>query len=192
MSQALRFLELVSKPLSRVAAVCAVFLITAMSDLALAQETSVPSPQQFHARRLGDQPSPPAKIDVMAWLAGRWEGEGLGGFNEEMWSQPRDGVMMGMFRNFKQERIVFYEFLMFVEENGSVVLKLKHFNPDFSGWEEKGAFVSFKLVKVEEKAVHFDGLSFIRESDDALQIYLLLRDKAGQVREEAFRMRRVS
>ena len=150
-----------------------------------------PSQPAFTARRLADRSSPPAKIEVMAWLSGRWEGEGLGGFNEEIWSAPRDGVMMGMFRHLKQERIVFYEFLMFVEEKGSIVLKLKHFNPDFSGWEEKAAFVDFPLVSVEADAVHFDGLSFIRESADALRIYLLLRDsKTSQVREEVFRMRR--
>jgi len=81
--------------------------------------------------------------------------------------------------------------LQFVEEKGTVILKLKHFNPDFSAWEDKSAFVSFRLAQVEDRAVHFDGLSFIRESDDALRICLLLRDgKTGQVREEEFRMRR--
>lgn len=34
------------------------------------------------------------------------------------------------------------------------------------------------------------GLSFIRESDNALRIYLLIRDKNGSVREEKFLMRR--
>jgi hypothetical protein len=70
------------------------------------------------------------------------------------------------------------------------VLKRNHFNADFSAWEEKAAFVTFKLVAVEERAVHFDGLSFVRESADTLRIYLLLRDKTGQVREEAFKLRR--
>ena len=32
--------------------------------------------------------------------------------------------------------------------------------------------------------MHFDGLSFVRESDKRSRIYLLLRDKNGQVREE--------
>src|SRR5688572_28160336 len=131
---------------------------------AAGQQPSDASGPQFHARRLGDQPSPPATVNVMAWLAGSWEGEGLGGVSEEIWSEPRGGVMMGMFRSLKQDQPVFYEFLMFVEEKGTVVLKLKHFNPDFSGWEEKGAFVTFRLAKVEERAVHFDGLSFIREA----------------------------
>lgn len=171
---------------------CVLFSFAAGIETVAGQDPA-PAPQpQFHARRLGDRPSPPAKIEVMAWLSGRWEGDGLGGFNEEIWSTPRDGVMIGMFRHLKQDRTLFYEFLMFVEERGSVVLKLKHFNPDFSGWEEKEKFVDFPLVTVEEGAVHFDGLSFVRESADALRIYLLLRDKAGQVREEVFRMRRVS
>ena len=97
--------------------------------------------------------------------------------------------MMGMYRSLKQDQASFYEFLLLVEENGTLVMKLKHFNPDFSAWEEKTAFTSFKLVAVEERAVHFDGLSFIREGD-TLKIYLLLRDRSGQVREEEFRLRR--
>lgn len=170
---------------------CVLLLIIVAIEAAAAQQPPPPEPV-FTARRLGDRSSPAAKIEVMAWLSGRWEGDGLGGFNEEIWSAPRDGVMMGMFRHLKQERTVFYEFLMFVEEKGSVVLKLKHFNPDFSGWEEKAAFVDFPLVSVDAEAVHFDGLSFIRESTNALRIYLLLRDsRTGLVREEVFRMRRV-
>jgi hypothetical protein len=151
---------------------------------------SAANAQTFHAMRLGDRTSPPATLEVMSWLAGRWEGEGLGGYNEEIWSPPRGGVMTGMYRLLKNEKPVFYEFLMLVEEKGTIVLKLKHFNPDFSGWEEKAGFVDFPLVKVEERAVHFDGLSFVRESDNALRIYLLLRDKNGTVREEEFRMKR--
>ncbi len=114
-----------------------------------AQEAPPGSTQTFHARRLGDQQPATATLSAMAWLAGRWIGEGLGGVSEEIWSEPRGGVMMGMYRSLKQDQPVFYEFLMLVEEQGSLVLKLKHFNPDFSGWEEKSSFVSFRLVMVE-------------------------------------------
>jgi hypothetical protein len=158
---------------------------------AVALTLAIAVQEPFHARRLGDKPSPPATLAAVAWLEGHWLGEGLGGVSEEVWSPPRGGVMMGMYRSLKQDRPSFYEFLMLVEENGTLVLKLKHFNADFSAWEEKAAFVTFKLVAVEERAVHFDGLSFVRESDHALRIYLLLRDaKTGNVREEEFRMRR--
>jgi hypothetical protein len=156
-----------------------------------AAQPAAPTPPQFHAMRLGDQASPAATLDAIAWLAGRWEGEGLGGISEELWSPPRGGVMMGMYRSLKQDQVQFYEFLQIVEEKGTLLLRLKHFNPDFSGWEEKAAFVSFRLAKVEPRAVHFDGLSFVRQSDDDLRIYLLLRDKSGTVREEEFRLRRM-
>ena len=152
-----------------------------------------PAEQQFRARRLGDRPSPPATLEAVGWLAGRWEGEGLGGYNEEVWSRPRAGVMMGMYRHIKEGRPAFYEFLMVVEQNGTLVLKLKHFNPDFSGWEEKDKTVDFRLVEAEERAVHFDGLSFVRDGEDGLLIYLLLTNrKTGQAREEEFKMRRVA
>ena len=165
---------------------------SSLTSAAVAQTPASGSSQTFHALRLGDQPPATATLGAAAWLAGRWIGEGLGGVSEEIWSEPRGGVMMGMYRSLKQEQPIFYEFLMLAEEKGSLVLKLKHFNPDFSAWEEKSGFVSFRLVKVEDRAIHFDGLSFIRESDDAMLIYLLLRDKSGTVREEEFRMRRVT
>jgi hypothetical protein len=161
-----------------------VSLLAAVLALGLAAQ------EPFHARRLGDRPSPPATLADTAWLEGRWVGEGLGGVSEEIWSPARGGTMMGMYRLLKDGKPVFYEFLMLVEENGTLAMKLKHFNPDFMGWEEKAGFVTFKLVAVEPRAAHFDGLSFFREGDDALNIYLLLKDKEGKVREELFRMRR--
>jgi hypothetical protein len=151
--------------------------------------TPTPEEPQLHARRLGDQPSPPATLDAIAWLAGRWVGEGLGGWNEEVWGAPQGGVMMGMYRLLKDGKPVLYEFLMIVEEQGTLVLKLKHFNPDFSGWEEKADFVDFPLVAVEPAAIHFNGLSFVRHGDAELRIYLLLRGPDGTVREEEFRLR---
>jgi len=126
----------------------------------------------------------------MAWLAGRWTGEGLGGVSEEIWSPPAGGAMIGVYRLLKEGKPLFYELLLLVEENGSLNLKLKHFNPDLTGWEEKGDFVDFPLVALEGSAAHFDGLTFERQPDGALHIYLLLRGKDGMVREELFRMRR--
>ena len=146
----------------------------------------------FHARRLGDRTPPPATLSAVAWLEGAGLGDGLGGVSEEVWSAPRGGVMMGMYRSLRDGKPVFYEFLQLVEAEGTISLRLKHFNPDFSGWEEKTGFVTFKLVSVEEGAVHFDGLSFIKDGRDGLRIYLLLKDsKTGTVREEPFRLKRV-
>jgi hypothetical protein len=44
---------------------------------------------------------------------------------------------------------------------------------------------------VEDRAVHFDGLTYAREGDDSLVAYLRIRNRqTGQVREEEFRLRR--
>jgi hypothetical protein len=133
---------------------------------------------------------PPATLDAMKWLVGHWKGTGLGGVSEEIWSEPAGGVMMGMYRLVVSGKPSFYEFIHLAEENGSLVMKLKHFNPDLTAWEEKDKFVTFRLVKFGPNEAYFSGLTF-RRSVDRLQIFLALRDKEGKVREEEFRMERV-
>lgn len=173
--------------------------IQRLSAVALAAAALMPFPlvageepaPAFHARRLGEAKSPPATLDQIAWLAGHWIGEGLGGFSEELWSPPAGGAMMGSYRLLKDGAPVFYEFLLLVEENGTLILKLKHFNPDLTGWEEKADFVDFPLVAIEGDTAHFDGLTYERQSDGSLKVYLLLRSReTGEVREELFTMRR--
>jgi hypothetical protein len=168
----------------------ALVAIPALPHPLAAAETPDPAPA-FHARRLGEAKSPPATLDQVAWLAGHWVGEGLGGVSEELWSPPAGGAMMGTYRLLKDGAPVFYEFLLLAEENGTLILKLKHFNPDLTGWEEKADFVDFPLVAIEADAVHFDGLTYERQPDGSLRVYLLLRNReTGAVREELFTMRR--
>ncbi len=138
-------------------------------------------------------PSPPATLRDMTWFAGHWTGTGLGGTCEEAWSEPAGGAMMGMFRLVKEGKVVFYEFLTLVEHEGSLLLKLKHFTPELTGWEEKADFVKFRLLKVEPEAVYFQGLTFKRLGRDRLEIFLALRNRTdGTVREERFEMKRVA
>ena len=134
-----------------------------------------------------DFTSPPATLTSFTWFEGAWAGTGLGGTCEEAWSRPAGGAMMGMFRFLKGNAVVFYEFLTLVEQNGTVVLKLKHFNPDLTGWEEKAHFVTFRLLKLTPTEAFFEGLTFRRVGDDRMQIFLALRDRVdGTVREEEF------
>jgi len=64
-----------------------------------------------------------------------------------------------------------------VEEEGSLAMRVKHFNADFSAWEEKADYVKFPLVKIEKNAIHFAGFSLYRKSDDHLDAYLLIKEK---------------
>lgn len=134
--------------------------------------------------------SPAAGIDKMAWLAGVWAGSGLGGENEEIWSAPRHGSMMGMYRMLQDGEPVLYEFLTLAERDGSLVLRLKHFHPDMRGWEEQDEHVSFPLVAVRDGRVWFEGITFEPRGDE-VTIYLAIENhEIGSAREEVFRYRR--
>jgi hypothetical protein len=137
-----------------------------------------------------DYRSPAASLKDMAWFVGSWTGSGLGGVTDEIWSPPAAGAMMGMFRLVRDGKLVFYEFLTLVEQDGSLLLKLKHFNADLTGWEEKANFVTFRLLEMSPEAAYFNGLTFRRQGADGLEIFLALRDSAGTVREERFVMKR--
>ena len=131
-----------------------------------------------------------ARITDLAWLVGSWTGEGLGGQIDEVWSQPSGGAMVGYFRLVRDGKPVFYEILTLREVDGSVEMRLKHVNPDMTGWEEKNDFVTFKLVKLDATAAYFSGLTFRRVGADLIEGYLALRQN-DVVREEKLVYRRV-
>ena len=126
---------------------------------------------------------PSASINDLAWLAGSWEGEAFGGTVEEMWTLPTAGTIVGVFKGVTDGSVMFYEIEWIAEEEGSLTLKLKHFHPDFTGWEEREEMVEFPLVRLTHDAVYFDGLTFRRVGQDGLVAYVALRQD-GQVREE--------
>ena len=137
-------------------------------------------------------PRPAARVSDLSWLTGRWVGEGLGGTIDEVWSEPAGGTMVGYFRLVKDGKPVFYELMTLLEAENSVEMRLKHANPDMTGWEEKAAFITFRLVKHDATGAYFSGLTFRRVSDDLMEGYLALRNRTdGTVREEKFIYRRV-
>ena len=73
--------------------------------------------------------------------------------------------------------------LLLVEEEGSLSLKVKHFNPDFTAWETKEDYVTFRYIMSDDDAVHFSGISFYRVDDDTMHAYLVMRS-GEEIREE--------
>ena len=69
-----------------------------------------------------------------------------------------------------------YEITLITEEEGTLNLKVKHFNADFSAWEDKEDYVRFRFIKAEEDAVHFSGISFYKVGENELNAYLVMRD----------------
>jgi len=134
--------------------------------------------------------SPPATLADMKWLAGHWTAPAFGGVGEELWSPAQAGSMMGMYRLIRDGKPVFYELLTIVEEGGSLMLRLKHFNADLTGWEEKNKTIDFPLVAMEEGAMHFEGMSF-HPKGDALIVHLAISQKNGSMSEQSFSYTRV-
>lgn len=133
----------------------------------------------------------PASIAEMSWLAGHWRGEGFGGIAEEIWSPPEGGAMVGMFRLSHEGRTELYEIITLIEHRGGLVMRLKHFNADLTGWEEKAEVVEFPLIAKSDGMFWFDGLTVRPEADGSLTMFLAFRENNGSAREEVLRYRRV-
>ena len=135
--------------------------------------------------------SPPAKIEQLGWLVGHWEGEGLGGKSYETISPPIGGQMIGHFQQVKDGKVQFYELYQFVPHGDSLRLRLKHFNADLTGWEEKEETVEFPLVAIEKDAVYFDGLTMRRTKDGGMEAFVIVSDGGGDAGETvSFRFKR--
>lgn len=126
---------------------------------------------------------PDATIEDVDWIAGHWKGEMFGGMGEEVWSNPFGGTMMGMFKLVSNDSVKFYELMIIVEESNSLILKLKHFSSKLSGWEEKDKFISFPLVKINQNEAYFDGITFKKQNDNTLLIFLAMKTKNGDTNE---------
>lgn len=133
---------------------------------------------------------PAAKVTDFAWLEGHWQAEALGGTTNEIWSAPASGTMVGMFRLVKDGEAAFYEIFTLTEENETVLLRLKHFNSDLTGWEEKDETVDFPLVAFNKDQAWFDGLTYLRRGPDEIQVYLAMHTNDG-VQEVPFAWKRV-
>ena len=132
------------------------FIAVAVSVSAAAQETT-------NQTRVGeaDFTSPPATLAQLEWLIGRWAGKGIEGAPAvESWLPPIGGTMVGTFvQEAGDGTIMFSEHMYIVAQDGSLTLKLKHFNADLTGWEEKDDMLTFRLVAIEPCAAYFNALT---------------------------------
>lgn len=134
--------------------------------------------------------SPKASLGAVAWIAGHWRGEALGGVAEEIWTPPMGGSMMAAFKLVVDDKVKFYEIETISEQDDTLILQLKHFSSNLHGWEEKDETVDFRLVKVTEGKVFFDGMTFERISDEEMNVYVRTGDE-GAAQEAKFNYRKV-
>lgn len=88
-------------------------------------------------------------IEDFAWISGHWGMDKDGDTLEEIWSEPKGGSLMGVFRWMKADGSVrLFEMLSIVVEDDGVYFRFRHFGPDLTAWEDKTSPLSFKLTRM--------------------------------------------
>ena len=137
-------------------------------------------------------PTPPAaRLADVAWLEGYWSGEGFGGAVDEAWMPARSGTMLGVFRSLKPDGSPsFYEILSIEETDATLRLIVKHFHPDWVGWEEKENAVKLRLTRISNTEAAFGGVILRREGEDGLVVDVTMRLKDGTSRTQTLKLRK--
>ena len=162
-------------------------MTTAVLSLALA---FTPAAAQ-KTRSLNGAASPPASVDQLAWLAGSWVGTGMGSEVTETYSAPLGGRITGHFAMADDKGgVAFTEMVDYVPVGRSLAYRVRHFNPDMTGWEDRtGKPVVFPLVAVESNRWFFDGMTLERTGRDALTMWVRMTE-GGKTNEVPFRFSR--
>jgi hypothetical protein len=132
---------------------------TACATTVLLVAPALPAPAQVE----GPAPAQHAPAPVVngplvqdfAFLTGRWRGGIQGGLFDEEWSQPSADSMMGMFRYMENGKVHFYEFMVIEATPSGPLLHLRHFDPGLTGWEDKGAPLTYTVESYTENQVVF-------------------------------------
>lgn len=127
----------------------------------------------LHTLKANGAPSPKAKISEMAWIEGHWVGEVMGGPVEEIWTAPQAGSMMGSFRWIRDGKVALMEICTLAEENESLILRIKHLSLDLKSREKQDECTKFTLVKLTSDAVYFDGLTFKKEKNADMTVWVV-------------------
>lgn len=140
----------------------------------------------------------PAKVTLgdLSFITGLWRAEFGGGLGEEHWSTAAGDSMVGTFRFVKDDSAHFYEFMLIEETPKGLVLRLKHFNPELIGWEDKAQVHNYPLIEfhkglaVFEKVDKKSRLTFHRTAKDSLLV-TLEQTHDGKQESEEFRFKLV-
>lgn len=107
-----------------------------------------------------DDATPPKAARGLAaldWMAGRWVLEKGGEVLEETWGAPLGDSLVGMFRWVKNGRCGLYELMSIEEDDGKIVLRLRHFNRGLEPWaSEVKAPLTYPLVRQDRGEAVFE------------------------------------
>ena len=108
------------------------------------------------------------KVADLAWLAEDWQLRDDEGFAQEAWLAPESGYMSGVFRLFSDGRFMVHEYMQIGEEAEGVLLRFKHFRPDYSTWE-KDRPLKLELVELRDGYARFENVAPTPEAPDMIE-----------------------
>lgn len=157
--------------------------------IALSLLIATPAAAQRTRTAVPGTPPPPARLADIGWIVGQWAGRQDGGaFASESYSPPAGGQITGHFFEEKDGRVTLMELLQIVERDGSLVYRLRHFRPDFSGWEDAtGKPREYPLLAIDRDHAWFDGLTLDRSDPRTLVVAVMVKGKDGEAREIVYR-----
>jgi len=97
---------------------------------------------------LTGQAAPPARVDDLAWMSGRWLANEGGRWTEEIWSGPRGGTLMGFSWSGEGSTISEYEYIRIQPGEDDEIVYLAQPNG--------GAGVGFYLVRAGGTSATFE------------------------------------
>lgn len=112
-------------------------------------------------------------LDKLDFLTGHWRGDISGAGIEEWWSPAAGGTKIAAFRWVTGDETNVIELVVISEEEEGVILRFKHFNPDYSTWEA-GEPNTYRLVSAKESHAEFKRLSPNQDVPD-----VLIYDRSG-------------
>lgn len=149
--------------------------------------------QAQETRVAGEEHVPPAaQVDQLAWLAGSWTGSDINGaHSHESWLPPTGDTMVGLFvQEDGDGGLMFTEHMYISEVDGSLVVRLQHFNSDLTGWEEKDDMLTFRLVAIEPCAAYFSALTYRcangESTKNGIVVAVRLQSDGDEIRELVF------
>jgi len=98
---------------------------------------------------------PKAALLDFAWLAGKWQGSWGPRVAEQIWTAPKGGQMLGLFRAVENDKIIVIELFSLLETPEGVELRFRHFTPALMPWEQSG-LPTLKLTAFDAKTAVFE------------------------------------
>jgi len=87
---------------------------------------------------------------------------------------------MATFKLVVDDKVKFYEIEIIREVDNTLVLQLKHFNHDLTGWEKQNETEDFPLKLITKNKVEFEGLTFERLSSRNMIVSVIVEDNQGK------------